>query len=640
MKYIVFLSFIACAIIATLPSEAYSQYKVSGVVEFTYESFSVKTGDVKTSDSRFTQNYQAGIITPFLDPRFLIISAGVNYSISSSSKSPDQTLLGYNIRADFFPGRMISWDIYGKRAVSSIDSKALISGYDVTTTEYGGTLNLNLSRMSGPNGNNTANSNNNNNNSNQGRRIILPDFTLSRFHTEMDSTSSVNPLDETRDTTRATATYKIPNGNLTVQADGGIEDYENRQTGSSYESKSVNVFSNARITGSADLRLTGAVRDLSTNGISGFANSTSTQQYSATVDVHEHNRLSQMYRYDYFTMEQANQDFVKHNAETRLTYRLTTEVSLLGGASLGETTNTQNDPSTGIYQKTEIVSESLLAGASYKKTFQPAFIEPFVLDTSYTLGMGMQDVSNTTNAATTDISGGGWYYTNDAMIGLNSSGWKQERLGMSYNYFNRRDNSPQHYNTERNSYTFQASTQRVPRTNINATGNYSSEHNTSEGADSSIFIVTGAGVVTVPNDRHTRSFNYSLTADHFLNEYLAFSAGATRGVTTINNVTLSTLGPAPGVATSSGQAIENSYFGQATARYNFTRNLSGSLISRAERRTSRSNPDVTEYTGTASMLYRIRMINLSGEYRIREQHTDGSPNSLQQYYFIKLSRPF
>ena len=160
-----------------LPVQASAQYRISGIVEFSYRDFQTKTNGVVASQEQYwSQLYRVNLDGPFLDPRFMRISGGVGYSLLTYKDGPDRDTLDYFLNAAFFPGMKISWNLFGSKSTQTIDNTESIAGYDVTTTSYGATL---FYRPG--NGANSRNNRNNNRNANGG---WLPSLDISRIHTD------------------------------------------------------------------------------------------------------------------------------------------------------------------------------------------------------------------------------------------------------------------------------------------------------------------------------------------------------------------------------------------------------------------------------------------------------------------------
>lgn len=183
---------------ALLFSESsFAQYQVSGIVEFSYRDYETKIGNDKTSSSSFTQYYRANLTNYIFDPRFLQLTAGVGYNVTSS-KGGDNSTLDYDIVASFFPGQKIQGSAYWRKADTTIQSNSNIAGYDINTTSYGANLIARLSLFSRRNGRG-SNDNVNNNANSEGGSFIYPDIVLTYGHVDSESLNSAFSSRESRD---------------------------------------------------------------------------------------------------------------------------------------------------------------------------------------------------------------------------------------------------------------------------------------------------------------------------------------------------------------------------------------------------------------------------------------------------------
>ena len=224
---------VAAAFILVIPDVAVSRYRVSGVVEFTFRDQTTKTGKATVFDQQyFTQYYRVNLQGPVWDPRFMRFSGGVGYNVYSYRGQADSDTVDYDLYTSFFPGMKISWDLFGRKNVQSVESFGSVAGYDIETTSYGATVKMNLGRRGF--GRNYYNNNNNGN----GR--FIPVITLSHIRTESESVSPINPLDETRDDTRASLSYRL-NSKFNLYIDADREDFENTTSGSSYDRNAANL---------------------------------------------------------------------------------------------------------------------------------------------------------------------------------------------------------------------------------------------------------------------------------------------------------------------------------------------------------------------------------------------------------------
>jgi hypothetical protein len=608
--YIVTLLFV----IFFWPSRAISQYRVSGVVEFTYRNLETKTGNSVTSDIYWTQTYRANLQGDLFDPRFMRFSGGAGYSVYTYKNASDSTMVDYNLNTAFFPGMKVSWDLFGNKSVRSVETATSIAGYDVTTTSYGGTLNLRL-------GSSSRNGNNRNNNS--GSSMQLPDITLSRRHTESESQSITSPLHETRDDTRATVNYGI-GSSVSLNLDGSIEDYENLANNSSYESKTANLTSNIRVSPDAELKLTGHLTDRATQNISGLEASEKAQTYNAILDFKETNGLHHYYRYDFIDQKTSSSEFTSNRGEARVIYRIRDEWRIQGGLDYSLSDYARKPNLTDPGEKTSLETGGLLTGVLYRKKYTPAFMGPFSFDTGYDFNTGFSNLTSETGGP----EGSGWYYTNNVSLGINSTGWGKENLNFTYSYNNRRDGSPLQNDMWQHSYRFLVTTRRISNTKIHGSASYISQEYRSEAG--SIFLTTSLAQQSINQQR--RSLTYDLTAEHYVSASLSLAAGAVRGQSTSTVFTLSTL-PSKTVSE------DLYYYGAANFTYLLTRNLFYRAQLREEYRTSLST-DTQSHQMNMFLDYRIRQIFVNVEYRLRVDAPENTTRSTQQYYYVKLSRPF
>ena len=91
-------------------------------VEFSYKDYETKSGDIKTTDSTWIQNYRLNMASFIWDPRFLVFNAGTSYSIYSNKNSSDSKALNYTLGLSFFPGRKISWELHGSKDINTIET--------------------------------------------------------------------------------------------------------------------------------------------------------------------------------------------------------------------------------------------------------------------------------------------------------------------------------------------------------------------------------------------------------------------------------------------------------------------------------------------------------------------------------------
>lgn len=612
-KIIVYAIFPA-VLITLLPDLAVSQYRVSGVVEFTYHGLTTQTGNAKASDYYWTQYYRTNVQGDVFDPRFLRFSGGVGYAINTYKNGPDTDALEYNINTSFFPGMKLAWDLFGSNSVQNVESDTNIAGYDMTTESYGGTLKLNLGR-SGKSRNRRRNNNNN------GDSFLLPDITLSRIHTETESLSSTAPLSETRDDTRASINYWF-NKNFDLNLDGTAERYENLIGGSSYDTKTVDMLSTIWVAPDAELKLEGHVTDTLTENITGYAADETTLNYRMHLDFKEKNGFRHYYRYNFDKRQDVSSEQTTHRAEARLIYDITEELELRGGLdyTLSYYTLAPGPLPTDLGNDQTDINGGLNAGLRYDKKYSSPLLGPFVIETAYAFGYGFTDVSDEIDPSN---DGRGPFYTNEANLGLRSAGWRRDNLVISYSFSNKRDDSPVNNDMWQHSYRLVLDTRRVPRTQIRGTASYTSLDSSYE--ESVKTTQTQQGL----NEKR-RSYLYDLTVDHRVSSYVSLTAGATRGQDT-STYTLSSLATAV--------TEDDLYYALANIFYPITRRLRYRAQLREELRMTQTT-DTRNHQVLMYLDYRIRRIFVKFEYRWRQDIPENSARSAQSYYYAKLSRPF
>lgn len=625
-KYNKFL-LLPALLILVFAGEARAQYRISGLVDFSYRHYESIIGDQKTSDEQFNQLYKAGLSNYLWDPRFLRFSGDVAYNLTSSSANnndgQDMRSLNYNLYTSFFPGMKISWDLFGTKATNRVESDTNIAGYETDTTSYGGTLHLHLGTRSGA-GNNNNNRNNNNFNNNQGwtRITPLPDITLSRIHTETESLSSVNPQEETRDNTKASLIYRY-NSLMDIMFDGGLEEYKNLSTGASYDLGTANLTSLIRLSPGSDLNLVGRRTERTTANIPGYDSTVTDSDYSATLNFREKNGITHFYRYNYRTSQATGSDYTSQRAEAQIIYRYNTDLSFRGGVDYSVSEFLRKASLSLPEEKSRLETGGVLTGVSYNKLYTPQFLGPFGFNTSYDFTTGFAKLSNQN---TVQEDGTGWYYSNSAGLGFRSVGWKEETASIGYLYSNKRDYSPINNDTEQHGYNLSVSTNRIPRTTVNAAGNYSVQKSRVD--TGGVFLTQGDSTKL-----QYRTVTYNINAVHSVTSYFRLTAGATRGnSTSLTTYTLSTL---PSMIATE----EERYYAGANFIYSFTRNVQFRASFNEEYRTVGA-VDTTSHQANLNVDYRIRAIFISLEYRLRQDVPDNSLRTTQQYYFAKLTRPF
>lgn len=615
-------------------SNAHAYYYVNGIVDFTYNSIQTKVGDATSTNRIWTEHYGANFGSSVLDPRFLQLNAGINYSINHTNTAPSQDVLTYNINANFFPGRMISLSLFDTKTIVNVPTIGNIAGYDIETTTYGGTLNLFLSKAQrkGNNTNNYFNRNNNNNNNNNagGRyRIPLPDIMLSTSHTEALSLNPQYPQNETRDNSTAFV-FLRPLSNMDLRIEGKNEKYENELFGTSYDITTLDVASSIQLGVKSSLGLEGRRTERQYENATGSTNDQG-MSYQAKLDRRENARLSHSYRYGYSYYDASGTKVTNQNSNANVQYSILPELSLNGAISYNEIDYFRPATTTTLIttpeQRSEVKSGSLSLGAQYSKEFRPESLDPFVVRTSYSLDSGFTDVSD----SSTGVTGDGRYYGNTAGLGLFSSGWRYEALSMEYSYNNKRDHSPLHANSSAQMYTFAASTSRIPRSNFRANAQYSV-------IESSVAIANLGPVITLDSrGQQSRSLSYQLTFDHAVTSWLAFIARAAQQKTqSTTNYSLATIS-LPG----NPEVTSRQYSAALNATYPVSRvmSLRGSA-GYDHQQQKPTNTETTSFSRGAGLDWRLRQIFMSADYRWREDIPENGQRIQQQSVFLRVSRPF
>lgn len=637
IKNRLFIVFFSVAAVFLAPTLAHA-YTVSGVVDFTYTSYQIRTGNVTISNTTFNEHYQANVNGFIFDPRFLRLTAGVGYNRTHSKTNSDYNSMNYNVNASFFPGRMVSWDLYAGQSTIKIQNSSNIAGYDVDSINYGAALSLRLSKfrsrftnnnyINNNNGNNNNNSNNNSNNNQVGRRpwtgLSYPDIFITRDHRESESKSFQNPLHETRDNTTATIIYRI-NSTLDMRLSGTAEDFHDLRSSSSYKTRTADLFATVKVSPTADLKINGNRYERTVNNITGFDNSpTQSEKFGMHLDVREHNRIAQNYGYDYYNTNVGGADYTSQVVSGYVKYKLLPELALFGRLNYSESEYVREATALAPENSASMKSGGLSAGANYKKIYAPSFLDPFVLNTSYEFSTGATKMSTLTEG---DV-GSGIYYQNTANFGLVSSGWKYENLGFDINYISRRDHSPLNNDSLLQSYRITANTQRLPRTVISANVAYRIRE-TSASSIAGVFSPVAEG-----SDQSSRSLDYSASVAHTLNQHVNLSAGATQGRSDSHTAyTLSNL-------TSDYHSKVLQTYAQALFNYAFTRDLRFNASIREEQRQTETAADIISYQATIAINHRLRALAMSAEWRWREDITDHMPRVFQQSLMLKVARPF
>ncbi len=600
-----------------LPAESSARYRISGLVEFNYRTLETKIGNNTTTDAYWSQQYRGDFQGDVIDPRFMQLRAGVGYTIYTYRTANDSTLLTYNIASTFLPGMKISWDMYGYNTVSSIESSTSIVGYDVTTSQYGGTAYFRLGSR-GRNGNNGRNRNNNNVSG-----YSLPDITLSRKHTESESLSLVNALKETRDDTAMLFDYRY-NSKVDIAASAAVESYENHLTNSSYETRSATLLSTIRMTSRVDLRLSGRLTDRDTHNITGFDNDV-TRAYAATVDVKEREGWRHYYQYDFREQQTPLSDLTSNKAEARISYRASDAFSYRGGVDHTISDYVRHatlpaDPG----ESSKLETTGLTAGAYY---VNKRLVKSFAFNLGYDFSSGISQFTSGTGVT----SGSGMYYANTVAVAMSSTDLEKERISIGYTFNNRRDASPIDNDTLQHAYLLSLETRRIPKTSVRGSAHYNSQVFASQAGTVFLTSPTLVDQSTRTNQQH-RSFTYDLGIDHSVRPNVSLSAGASRSRAT--TFTLATLVP-----TSAFDSEDTIVYAMANASYALTRLLIYRVQLREEFRSS-TVTDTQSHIVNMYLDYRIRSVFVNFEYRWRQDAPDVGLKTEQQYFFAKVSRPF
>ncbi len=628
-KIFTFLVVVISLMAFFLPDFA-SAYMVSGLADLSYKGYENKIAGKKTSYHVWAKSINTSVSGFVMDPRLTTFSAGVGYSDYSVSNGADSRMLNYNLNTSFFPGMMVSWDLYGNRTINTIESETAIAGYDVVGTSYGAALKLDLSkarRGSRNNNNNNNNNNNKNNNNGNGRwELPLPNIYLSHSRTESESLNSVRQLHEGRDDTKAGFTYKLKSASLDL--DVIKSKFEDMISDDGYETTSLTLQSSFRLAPGASLRLGGHSQDREVSGMSGFSGSSKTDGYDADLQFSE-KKLRHIYRYSYDHQETATLDATAQFAGAEVQYEVTTEFRVRSGLNYGTTERTTSEQTTSQpLAETSAKTGSFLLGANYSKTYDPSFLRDFSFNTTYDFINGYSKLKSETDRAS---DGRGLYYSNAFGLGLVSTRWTRDKLALDYSFNSKRDHSPFANNTKRQLVRANASTFRIPRTVLTALASYDVREAASGVRDDTFFMNP------INTNQQSRSNTYSLTANYTANYYLSLNAGATRAETRsqAQNYTLAEVPTDPSIF----KIYDEIYYAGAQFNYPIHRNLMYRASARDEYRKTKT-ADSENYQVIMNLDYRIRMVFLSLEYRWRRDMADSMPDSTQQYYYARLSRPF
>ncbi len=600
-------------------------YYVNGVVDFSYSSYSSKIGDTRTTSSAWTEHYGVGAGGILIDPRVFRWNARVDYSSTHAEGGSDSDILGYSINASFFPGRAISWDLFAAQGVTEVQTSSNIGGYNVRTTGYGGSLGLRLSSFRGRTGNNN-NQNNNYYNNRRSSYLPLPDIFLSTSHNEAESRNIANPIRETRDSHSGSLRYRLGSSSV-LDFSAKLETFENELDGSGYETSNLQLVSTSRISTNGELKMTGETAERETQGIQGLTNSSiRTTAYAAYLSFRPVGRVSHSYQYNLTRHESGATENVSQSAAAEVQYAYLPELRFRGGARYAEIEIDREATAATSASNYTMIDGSVFLGAQYRKLYRPDFLDPFTFSTGYDLTSGFSSTENEQS----EEEGKGRYYQNNVSLGLRSTGWKYELVSLDYSLTSRRDHSPLDYDSRSEQTTLGLATSRLPRTTIRANGSYLTRQSSSNTL-AGYFLQTPGGTV-----QSNRTLQYDASIDHALKSYLSLNAGATRSRTTSKaEYTLANI-------TTDLETTDVTVYAGATLNYQITRNLSFRVFAREEvrRREPGDANDTTAYIVNSLLNYRIRKIILNAEHRWREDIRRDQPRNEQQYFFVKISRPF
>ena len=607
---------LSAASIVLLPEPAFPRYRVSGVVEFSYRGTTTETGDTKISSNTYwTQYYRANLHGDVLDPRFLRFTGGVGYSKNSYKNGSETDTLDYTIQTSLLSGLKVSADLFTNKSTQNVESAEAITGYDIETETYGGTLRLGLGGGYGRN----------NNNYNNGSSLRLPDITLSKVHIETESFNPTSPLSEIRDDTRASLTYGA-NTAFAVNLDGIDEKYEELINGSYYETKTAGLYSTIQMSPDAKLLVNGHYTDRHTDNITGYVSDEATLHYVVDLTFREKDGFRHYYRYNFNNRRgktALTSEHTTQRAEARFIQRVSKELELHGGFDykLSKYFRIGSAPGPEDDQDETYKSGGLDAGLRYAKVYAPAFMGPFVFDTGYEFGTGFTSLSDNINKKADK----GRFYTNDLNFAFRSEGWKRDNMVLSYSYSNKRDHSIVANNYWQHAFRLALDTVRIPKTQVRGNVRYTSMDNSiNEGSIHTSFYQNSL-------NEARRSYTYDLSADYRVSSYVNLLASASRGQDTTTPHTISSL--------ATYTQLRDLYYVNANITYPITRRLRYRARLGEELRVTETN-DTRSHRVQMYLDYRVRRIFVRLEYRWWQDIPENSGRSVQSYYYAKLSRPF
>jgi hypothetical protein len=613
-------------------------YTVNGLVAFSYSNYSHKVGDSKSSYSVLTENYQAQIAAPVFDPRFLRITAGAAVSRTHSNSIEQGDTLSYNANAAFFPGRPVSWFIFGSKSIVSVDGGFGMGGYDVDSVSYGANMKINLNALSrrlflrnnrnnfNQNfNNNNDNNNENNNNNGWGRRFLLiplPEILLSYDHTESTSDNNLRPIDQTRDATTGSIRLR-PGRSSYFQVDASKEEFENRIAQNSYDRSSLTFDGRSSFSNGSSLVLHAKNEDLRRVGyaVGGGEEEWQRDTYTAKYDVKSSSRFSHEYSYGFSRTRSDSLESRGNKGSAIARYWVLPELNVHAG--LVYSVEDSVSPAREVTTK----STNASAGAAYRQEYDLEFLDPFVFYTNYNMSAGKQSVSSSNSA---DKSGRGLVYNNDLGLGLRSEGWKHENLALDYSYLTRRDHSPAGANQWSHRLSLSASTNRVTSTTMSASVFYTLSNYQSGAAN---FI----GFQELGTETDTRSLSYNANITNTAVPNVILQAGAQRSRTTSStDFTLATV-------QMDFSQTETLSFASASWSYRLSRGLGlfAGLRDQLRRVESRTGTGTwNAWTFDTGLNYTVRKITCDLTYRFKQEDQPNNLEIQEQVYSIRISRPF
>ncbi len=650
-KSLLLFALLTILILPGIPSTVHA-YSVSGVVEFSYADLTRRSGNSEYTESYSVQNYSINVGSYILDPRLLTYSASAGYMFYSSDIRNDAKNLTYSLTASLLPGKIFSANLYAGKTTQTIKDNTTLSGYDVDTTSYSGTLSLKLNSIGkGGNNGNIRNNNNNNNNNNRGGasflRQHLPDIFLTRDHIESESLSKVNPFHEARDNTNAELQYRSTNL-FDVSLRSQLEQFENLVTKGKYDIQSNYFNSNVQFSPDSKLRLSGSTTDKTyDNFYYPGIRKEETTAYLVGLSVAEREKLSQEYSYAYSTGKAdaipSPAEATKQDAKALVRYRLTNTVNTFGGL-VYQSNDYKRDPNpitVDIGQDETLQSVGAQAGLNYAQEFRTNALGTWSLSSSYTGTAGSNDftrrrVDQNNDGVPDDlngdgipdeISGSGAFYSNGISLGV-GTGWGQETLSTSYSYLSSRDDSPLNNDYWKSSVSLSFTTTRIPRARIYGTGSYSVQDNSAD------FMLQLPSVLANMQYGKRRETSYSIVADYSIMAYLRLNAGASRGLST-SNYSLATLTAA------SALTDDTSVYGALNLVYPLTRYLTYKAnYGRDVRTANLTNLSVVTDRFLNSLDFHIRSLFFSAEYSWMKSTPENELPFEDKRIYLTLRRPF